>query len=250
MRPVVLCRSQLHHRTDVAQCRHASQSYHVQHLVSAASCSAMLTAMITCSPPSMAAPPTTLACSPSAAVHLPPIASLFDALNGDRDPVEPFTLFGTTAKKYLIEQLDGEKVVSRRKGFTVQTCVAGYSSSEESPELNGAATRDKVYASSRKVCRKTEGDELKGTCATSCRAACAAGLARYSADADSFSGFKLPEGDKERVLRSCTRSCSYECTKPGKVCTVAAPTHVCCVLLPICGANSSLLLAPNRHLIS
>lgn len=193
----------------VVQCRHASPvHHHIQHLISAASCSAMI-AMLACTPPSIAAT--------TSSVPVPPIASLFDALYGDRDPVEPFTLFGTTAKKYLIEQLDGEKVVSRRKGFTVQTCVAGYAGSEESPELNGAATRDKVYASPRKACRKREGDELKTTCATSCEAACAAGLARYAADSDQFSGFKLPTGDKERVLRSCVRSCGYECTKPGKV---------------------------------
>lgn len=175
----------------------------------------MLAAIVACTPPSIATP--ARGQSPPISPH-PPIASLFSDLKGDRDPVEPFTLFGTTAKKYLIEQLDGEKVVSRRKGFTVQTCVAGYASSQESPELNGAATRDKVYASPRKACRKSEGDELKPTCAASCEASCAAGLARYAADADRLTGFRVPDADKERVMRSCVRSCSYECTKPGKVC--------------------------------
>lgn len=145
------------------------------------------------------------------------LAALLDIFGNDRDPVEPFTLFGTTSKKYVIEQLDGEKIVARRKGITVQTCVAGYASSELSPELNGAATRDKVYSSPLKTCRKSEGQDLPGTCEVSCQKACTEGLDKYANASDRFTGFRLPGEDKARVVRSCVRSCTYECTKPGKV---------------------------------
>lgn len=34
----------------------------------------------------------------------------------ERDPIEAFTLYGTTFKKFVIEQLQGEKIVSRKRG--------------------------------------------------------------------------------------------------------------------------------------
>jgi hypothetical protein len=36
----------------------------------------------------------------------------------EKDPVEPFTLYGSIFKKYLIEDLVEGKIVGRRKGFT------------------------------------------------------------------------------------------------------------------------------------
>lgn len=48
------------------------------------------------------------------------------------------------SKKYEIEQMQGEKVVSRSRGFTVDTCVSGKTASEESPMFNGMSTGAKV----------------------------------------------------------------------------------------------------------
>lgn len=41
-------------------------------------------------------------------------------------------------------QLDGEKVVSRSRGFTVDTCVSAVDEEMESPEFQGLPPGDKV----------------------------------------------------------------------------------------------------------
>jgi hypothetical protein len=61
-------------------------------------------------------------------------------------PDDPFTLYGTNFKKYEIEQMQGEKVVSRSRGFTVDTCVSGKAANEETPMFNGLSTGAKVGA--------------------------------------------------------------------------------------------------------
>jgi hypothetical protein len=48
------------------------------------------------------------------------------------------------SKKYVIEQLSGEKVVSRARGFTVDTCVSAIPQVAETPEFQGLPTGDKV----------------------------------------------------------------------------------------------------------
>lgn len=40
--------------------------------------------------------------------------------------------------------MQGEKVVSRSRGFTVDTCVSGKTASEESPIFNSLSTGAKV----------------------------------------------------------------------------------------------------------
>ena len=47
-------------------------------------------------------------------------------------------------KKYAIEKRDGEKIISRRKGFTVDTCTSGIAANQESPSFQGASTSEKV----------------------------------------------------------------------------------------------------------
>jgi hypothetical protein len=80
-----------------------------------------------------------------AASSLADVAALF---GGDpvpeRDPVEPFTLYGTSSKKYVIEQLDGSKVVARKRGFTVSACISAIPQSQETPEFQGLPTGEKV----------------------------------------------------------------------------------------------------------
>jgi hypothetical protein len=48
------------------------------------------------------------------------------------------------SKKYQIEQMEGEKVVSRSRGFTVDSCVSAVLASQETPEFNGLPTGEKV----------------------------------------------------------------------------------------------------------
>ncbi|EFJ45471.1 hypothetical protein VOLCADRAFT_105916 [Volvox carteri f. nagariensis] len=200
-------------------------------------------------------------------------------------------------KKYLIEQLQGEKIISRKKGFTVDACVGPVEVTQETPQFQGLPTGDKVgrdgyrevlmtvlsshprlqarldtnaiwvvykpqldygtfsscpwirgpsassgpwgawakarsklssgfslelgpgshalYAKNR-ICRKSEGQDLKETCRSACEAACTEALDSYGQQVTQESGFALLASDKARMARSCTRNCAYECGKPGK----------------------------------
>mmetsp|Transcript_4399 Transcript_4399/g.7623 ORF Transcript_4399/g.7623 Transcript_4399/m.7623 type:complete len:245 (-) Transcript_4399:120-854(-) len=56
----------------------------------------------------------------------------------DRDPIEPFTLYGDIAKKFFIENLDESgKIVSRRKGFTTTVCINAVEQSQDNPGVIG-----------------------------------------------------------------------------------------------------------------
>lgn len=65
-------------------------------------------------------------------------------------------------------------------------------------------------------CAQTTGSELKPACVASCQSACAAGVAKYAADAQSFSGYGVTSEARERVQRGCQRQCTYDCGKPGR----------------------------------
>ena len=55
----------------------------------------------------------------------PAHAGMFDSPE-EKDPVEPFSVFGSVYKKYVIDVLDeatGRQIVGRKKGFTAEACV-------------------------------------------------------------------------------------------------------------------------------
>ncbi|KXZ52827.1 hypothetical protein GPECTOR_8g210 [Gonium pectorale] len=145
-----------------------------------------------------------------------PLAELGLFGGEERDPITPFTLYGTNFKKYLIEQLQGEKIVSRKKGFTVDACVGAVEVTQETPQFQGLPTGDKALYAKDRVCRKAEGQDLKETCRSACEAACSEALDTYSQRVTQESGFALLPSDKARMTKSCGRNCQYECAKPGK----------------------------------
>jgi hypothetical protein len=134
----------------------------------------------------------------------------------ERDPIEAFTLYGTTFKKFLIEVLDGEKIVSRQRGFTVDTCVASARATEETPSFQFLPIGEKVRATGNAVCTHAEGPELKPTCVKSCEQACQAGLTNWETANQARTGFVLLDKDRTRLVRSCTRECATDCTRPGE----------------------------------
>lgn len=72
------------------------------------------------------------------------LAGLFSSGQVDKDPTSPFTMYGTNFKKYVIEKLNGEKIVSRKRGFTVDTCISVIPQELETPEFQGLPTSEKV----------------------------------------------------------------------------------------------------------
>jgi hypothetical protein len=62
----------------------------------------------------------------------PSHANLFDAPE-EKDPIEPFSVFGHVYKKYVIDILDdtGRQIVGRKKGFSAEACVDVISASQQ-----------------------------------------------------------------------------------------------------------------------
>ncbi|GFR43769.1 hypothetical protein Agub_g4883, partial [Astrephomene gubernaculifera] len=151
-----------------------------------------------------------------------PVADLGAGLFGgggdfhdERDPITPFTLYGTNSKKFLIEELQGNKIVGRRRGFTVEACVGAVEAPEETPQFQGLSTRDKALYAEGRTCKKSEGQELRETCRVACETACSEAVAGQAARVAGESGFRLLAADQVRLARGCARSCTYECGKPG-----------------------------------
>ncbi|KAF8073044.1 nip7 [Scenedesmus sp. PABB004] len=156
---------------------------------------------------------------PAAPSPLGDIGGLFD------DAADPFTLYGTTFKQFQIEKMQGEKVVSRARGFTVDSCVSAVQASAETPEFNGLATGQKVQAGDNLLCKRATGQDLKASCKASCGAACTDALAGYEERLFAESGLRLDDKERARVLRNCRHSCSYECTKSGKAHDFVVPSR-------------------------
>ncbi|KAG1679300.1 hypothetical protein FOA52_009330 [Chlamydomonas sp. UWO 241] len=146
----------------------------------------------------------------------------FMGFGGTADGSNPWSIYGIAFKKYVIEVLDGEKIVSRKKGFTVDTCTAAISAEDEGmqgPQFQGVPVGQKMRmaAADRTVCRKVEGPDLKGVCAVSCEASCSATVDAYVAESARETGIAVDALVRDRVLKSCVRDCRSDCAKPGKV---------------------------------
>ncbi|DBB09762.1 TPA: hypothetical protein ACH3X3_001396 [Trebouxia sp. C0006] len=68
------------------------------------------------------------------------------SFSDQNDPVNPFTLFGNTRKKFLIEILEGTKVISRKKGFTTTTCVSGVAIGQQTKQFDNLPESAKVLS--------------------------------------------------------------------------------------------------------
>ena len=142
-----------------------------------------------------------------------------------RDPIEPFVLYGNIYKKYLIEVLEGTKVVSRKKGFTANACVNAIKASQETPDIVGLPNGLKVSVLSDPDCTRKEGDTLPSTCAAACSGSCRSTMARFQREEQAATGYQLLPEDKERMERRCTRSCRVQCLKEGNATSFAVPSR-------------------------
>lgn len=60
------------------------------------------------------------------------------------------------SRKYLIEKLDGEKIVSRRKGITTVVCTSALPAALETPEVQFLSLGEKARLAGNAQCRKAE----------------------------------------------------------------------------------------------
>jgi hypothetical protein len=65
----------------------------------------------------------------------------------------------------VIEDLEGEKIVARRRGLTVNSCVSAVREADETPSFRSLPAGDKVdIIEGNKVCRAEKGQDLKAAC--------------------------------------------------------------------------------------
>ena len=175
-------------------------------------------------------------------------AGIFDAPE-EKDPIEPFTVFGSVYKKYVIDVLDetGRKIVGRKKGFGAEACVDVISQSQQKYRVPGeggylapggptsaavaeAGVATGSYASTSmpvvirsRFCEErfvqgsiTKTDEMLPACVPACRSACSEGVDAYDANQRRTAGFGFTTKDESKVKGTCAARCTKECVKAGK----------------------------------
>ena len=150
------------------------------------------------------------------------VASLFSS-RPDGDPIEPFVIMGTNMKKYLIEILEGEKIVKRERGFTVETCTSTRRQADERP---GESMQNQIgdTGGPGSTCVLSIGKDLPSVCQESCLGSCTETLRAYNAAYKTRTGFNLNEKETGRLLRACSGKCKYECSKAGQVFNFSIPS--------------------------
>jgi len=127
----------------------------------------------------------------------------------DKNSSDPFTLQGTTKKKYSVEELEGEKVVKRRPGITARSCIKIASTAQ-------SAGSGKLDAPEKSICRSAEDrSSVKKACQMSCKSACEDSLEDFRVSTGGEFGLPPSKESLERPQKRCTRNCSYECQKEG-----------------------------------
>lgn len=161
----------------------------------------------------------------------------------------------TSAAMLRAQVLDGEKILSRKRGFTVNSCATVLSVAEEDaegPRFQGLPVGEKVGSASlpgqcpsvafmpltadalfccqvrisdATLCSKAEGSDLRPACATSCETTCRGAMGAYTDLNGRTTGIEIEEKDVQRVVKSCIRDCRSECVKPGKVFDFVVPSR-------------------------
>lgn len=178
----------------------------------------------------------------------PANAGLFTSAD-EKDPIEPFSIFGTVYKRYVINVMDeatGRQIVGRKKGFTAEACVDVISEREqrfrvpgeggniapggatsaavvEAARSTGSFASTSAPAARSRVCTErvvtgsiTKTDEMLPACVPACRASCSKAISEYDAKQVKATGFGFTEKDAARVKGSCSARCEKECIKSGK----------------------------------
>ena len=150
----------------------------------------------------------------------------------EKDPIEPFSIFGTVYKQYVIDILDdsGRAIVGRTKGFTAEACVVLLTAEQQRysvPNEGGFVERnpdgqgEKVARS--RFCEKrvvkgsiTKTEQMMPACVPACRSACFQATQAYDGQQLKSKGFGFTEKELGKVKGTCSARCEKECIKPGK----------------------------------
>lgn len=166
----------------------------------------------------LASPDRVLAAQQQPVAQVASRVTLFgDSDTYDDPPQPPFTLYGTVFKRFVIERFEEgtTRVVQRSKGVTVTACSSVVDASAETPDKVGLPAGLKVGPSGQSCATQTlagkveRTTDLKGACVPACRRSCDSALEVYASRQVASTGYGLPVQDRDRVLKSCIRSCAY-----------------------------------------
>eukprot|EP00898_Chlorokybus_atmophyticus_P000188 jgi/Chlat1/116/Chrsp1S00221 len=175
----------------------------------------------------------------AAVLCMPSAANAYNLFGSplDKDPVEPFTIYGTIFKKYLIEKIENGRVVARKKGVTAKcwqvdslgnaVCTVTATAIEptfETPEFRGLPIGMKMNVPGYDPrCAKGEAPTKEEACIQPCETACAAAIDDHIKREKSLSGYVVDAKDRANVLKRCSRQCINECLQPGNSSSFVAP---------------------------
>jgi len=132
----------------------------------------------------------------------------------ERDPIEPFTLYGDIVKKFFIENLDETgKILSRRKGFTATVCINAVEQSADTPGVGMLSKIGNGFG--EPTCIEVIGQDFERTCDKACARGCEEQIRAYLNRLEAETGFKLEPGEPRRLLVSCSKRCFTESQRPG-----------------------------------
>ena len=138
----------------------------------------------------------------------------------EKDPIEPFSIFGTVYKQYVIDILDdsGRAIVGRTKGFTAEACVDLLTAEQQRysvPNEGGFVERspdgpgEKVARS--RFCEKrvvkgsiTKTEQMMPACVPACRSACFQATQAYDGQQLKSKGFGFTEKELGKVKGTCS----------------------------------------------
>lgn len=154
-----------------------------------------------------------------AAVALSMCVATTSSSMADEDPIEPFGVYGTVEKEFSVNVMDenGTKIIGRKRGMTVKSCVNIVPSSRMG--VGGrppAALRPAACEGAETLGAIASERDMLPACAPACKASCARALREYDAGQRATTGFGVGKRESEKVLKSCVVTCGKDCTKPGK----------------------------------
>lgn len=137
----------------------------------------------------------------------------------DEDPIEPFGVYGTVEKEFSVNVMDenGTKIIGRKRGMTVKSCVNIVPSSRMGMAGRPpAALRPAACEGAETLGAITSERDMLPACAPACKASCARALREYDAGQRATTGFGVGKRESEKVLKSCVVTCGKDCVKPGR----------------------------------
>lgn len=155
--------------------------------------------------------------------------------------VNPFTLYGTTQKRFEVLEKDGEKILARKAGVTSRACVSILARDEEQDgafqglpifeKMRGpdgtakpsCATKEVLTSTAKSRTAKEASAAIEKSCGKACRVTCQRALDSYDSREMKRTGLGLDPDANDRASKRCVKVCTRECERPGEFSNFAVP---------------------------